>query len=928
MSTVKSERLIVGLLIVSLLFVGLGSSGANGQMLHPQRLVHLYDFEEHINGKKLGQYEKLPLHWYVMGRDEGVGDQNFMRVPLHRELVDWPGYPSWTEVRYDAARKNSGDFSFHLGLNGGSAGAFLRVGALPAVPSSDYLITTAICTTPMEHGRARLTAYFADRGGQRINASVARTDPVQTNGRWEWASVRLFGDYPEAAWIIIQIELNQPSSLLNSPLGDRQVIYEQVRGGAWFDDIGLWQLPRLTVRTQNPINVIRAPEEPDLEIEVRDLSGRRLATDVALYDHWGQQVAKLSDQLGGGLPQKRHWKPNLERYGWYLVDLIVREGSDPVSGPQDLDLVARTFGAFLWLPEEPLITDSERERFILSAERLPANQLGLLPMLMEQLSLWSAVVSAWSDTTTPMDVVARQVELDDTFGVLWAQKRRIALSLSPVPTDLAHELNIDNDDPLGMLDHPREHWMPYLRPVLMHHSQRVQNWVLGSLSRPHAFFKPDLGPLSTRVSREFRAMVASPQLVLPWTLDQERRLEVDDSFDYVIDVPTTLQANQIGPYLEKWTSGRPASFALHMPSESATELSQDRRCQDLALRMCYGWEAGTWGFVLSQAWTRSSDRDLALLPDPLLGVFSTVAHRLAGRKVRGQLPLGHGLVGMILASDDATEDGVLVAWNRSAAAAESTIEMFLGDAPVAIDVFGNRRPLPLVESRHQFELTQTPMFIEGIDSQLALFRASFRVEPSFIESKQTVHQHTIRMRNPWSRTISGHLRITGLPDWMIEPRRLHFSIASGQSTSIALRIMFPVSEVAGSKRFTATATFMADQQYSVEIITPIKLGLRDVDFDATLVLERDSQTSKVDVVVTQLITNKGVEPISLYAFAYMPNFPRQERIVPKLNPGQVIVRRFRFSAGPDQLIGKKVRVGLRETAGPAVLNKILVVDDR
>ncbi len=87
-----------------------------------RRLLRCYDFEETINGRYVGEFERLPIDWYAIGRTAGVGDVNFTRVPMHKQLVETPGYASWTEVRYDDRQSTSGRYSLFLGLDGGIRG--------------------------------------------------------------------------------------------------------------------------------------------------------------------------------------------------------------------------------------------------------------------------------------------------------------------------------------------------------------------------------------------------------------------------------------------------------------------------------------------------------------------------------------------------------------------------------------------------------------------------------------------------------------------------------------------------------------------------------------------------------------------------------------------------------------------------------------
>src|SRR5690606_38598558 len=114
----------------------------------------------------------------------------------------------------------------------------------------------------------------------------------------------------------------------------------------------------------------------------------------------------------------------------------------------------------------------------------------------------------------------------------------------------------------------------------------------------------------------------------------------------------------------------------------------------------------------------------------------------------------------------------------------------------------------------------------------------------------------------------------------------------------------------------------------VDLSTELEVGLRDVSFDASLTMEPGSVPGSIDAVVTSLITNRGREPLSLYAFAAAPGYPRQERIISRLLPGQSIVRRFRFEDAAEKIGASPIRAGLRETEGPAVLNRVLYPPQR
>jgi hypothetical protein len=74
-----------------------------------------------------------------------------------------------------------------------------------------------------------------------------------------------------------------------------------------------------------------------------------------------------------------------------------------------------------------------------------------------------------------------------------------------------------------------------------------------------------------------------------------------------------------------------------------------------------------------------------------------------------------------------------------------------------------------------------------------------------------------------------------------------------------------------------------------------------------------------EVVVQVIIQNYGDKPIDYTAFALMPGQQRQERLIDGLEAGKSTVRKFRFEAA-DLAPGTKVRIGLKETDGPRILN--------
>lgn len=888
-----------------------GAHEVSAQVMHrPPRLIELFDFEgTDDQGVKLGLGHQLPRHFYAIGRDPLVRERYFYQLPLHEELIRKPGYPHYSEVHFDRAHVISGDFSLLLTADGGNTGAFLEVGALAAVPGSNYRVTAKVRTAELRGGAAYLRAYFIDANGRRIEPSVRESDPIRAAGQWVDASVTLVGDFAQAAWIGFEVELQQPGPRPDSVLGNQQIIFSDITGRVWVDDIAVWQLPHVQAGTESPINVHRGTEPPQFELTMRDLTGRRLTATAVVYDHARREVDATQRSVGAGAPMQWHWSPTLPGYGWYLCDMTI---TDDALGAT----VARTFGAVLWLPNEGAINSADAQRFTLVAEDLPAGQIELVAPLLDVTQLRSVVLSVWDRGDKLARIDDRVDTLDHLLNRIISAERRVAFSLHPVPTELAIADGVSTTQPLGVLRSDPDHWLPYLRPILHRHGQRVRRWQLGEAKRGEAFFYQDPGTLLADVQAIFEDLVPGPQLVVPWRLDQSRRPELSSSVTFALDAEPGVSAEALATYLAEWGKP-PSSVALYLREGAADKLDADSRAAAFALKMIEGWSSGVDSLAITKPWTEAAERRNAVLPDPLLGVFVNTAHRLSGRRVVARnVPIGEGLRMMVL---DGPPGGMLIAWSESASPEDSVLSMVLGDDPVAIDLWGNRKGVPMRNGKHELRLTQTPVFIEGINQHLALMRAGFRVNEPFIESRQEPHRRSLILTNPFPITISGRLRVTGPEDWEIGPISHPFSLAPGQSTEFPVVMKFPLAEVAGTKELTANVVFDAGEQYDVDLAAPMELGLSAAEFKAAVTYEQGPD-GRLDALLTMVVSNTSDVPQTFYVFAVLPGEPREERLIPELGPGQSMIKRMRFNGiDPDGLI----RCGIRESNGPAMLNVLL-----
>lgn len=956
------------------------ASGGGITVVRPRRLITWYNFEERTDtGVLVGLGFPMPPDWFVIGRAPDTADLQFLSHPVHREAVGRPGFPRYTHVGYDRSVARSKPFSLKIQLDGGQAGAFLQLGAVPVMPGSDYLVTLWLKTEKFKHAHVHVESYFIDSRGRVIEPSRSFTN-LTGDADWRPVSVRLQGEYPGAAWLGLEVSVLQPAANPDDPLGVQQVVARDLNAAAWIDDVGIWQLPHVEVTPSTPAGIVRAPAKVSLHLNVRDLTGQSLHATVDVYDHQQRLIDRQAQPVGDGSPGEWTWQPHLPRYGWYLVDLKVVDKT--VDGVQP---VARTATALLYLPPKPSLSTAAVEdlyRFTWSPDVENAAMLPEVIELGRSVDMRSIIHRMFTRDATLKSLDEQMNRMDMLVRAAATRSDRLTLAFAPWPDELLRRPDVYTQASLEILAGDAATWEPYLRPVFQRFGQRVRRWQLSDGVHGMMGSNVDFAKLTAAAKNELQRLTPEPTLVLPWpaapgspapgnsasqsgapgsrasqnggrsrvstsvgsggsggSAGARRRGPVPASdpkapptdaaggdavgdgalLRYRVTLPAGVTPDAMDAFIKSWPM--PASeMQLVIEVPGADQMTHERRIDDLVRRMVEAWRLGVGEVVLDRGWTPAETRTPAVIADPLLGVFRQTARQLAGRRVVGEMPLGEGLRCLIL---DGASGSALVVWNDSATNAVQEAPLYLGSQPEMIDVWGNREPVELRDGRHVLRVGRTPAFIEGIDARLALFRASFSLDDPVLEATQVRHHRRLKLTNPWPVTVSGTFTIVGPEGWEMWPQRQMFSIAAGGSAEYDLDIAFPVSAVSGTRPLTARFEFTADQAYDVKLSTPLHLGLRRLWFKSNLVLVPGRPGQPRNVVVVCIVTNSGASDQSFNIFASLYGQRRQERPISRLEPGQTVIRRFTFPAAERQLREHAIWTGIRETNGPAVLNERL-----
>src|SRR5262249_14118946 len=138
---------------------------------------------------------------------------------------------------------------------------------------------------------------------------------------------------PKAAFLVIELALLQPAELGNDDgLGNRALYTQDIRGSAWFDDVAVSQVPKVTMSSDRAGNIFHRSDPLKLSVVVNDrftddLEAQLLIRDAdgkLVYQHSGGAVAMSQAQtLQPGVKKLTLDLPDVPP-GWYEIAMVMQ----------------------------------------------------------------------------------------------------------------------------------------------------------------------------------------------------------------------------------------------------------------------------------------------------------------------------------------------------------------------------------------------------------------------------------------------------------------------------------------------------------------------------------------------------------------------------------------------------------------------------
>lgn len=925
-----------------------------GQVKRPrasERIVRVFDFEEPENPLPVPQY-------WVRGQNDPV-------LPRLR-----PGFPAWNGARFDERSARSGHQSVYLPTQGGSTSLLLRSGVLPVLPGADYRVSAWVKTSGLQRGRAFILARMLDESGRAIAGREAISRPIVSEDDWALADAIVSAH--GAAYLQLELLVLQPAQYAGAPFDFPELtIEEDVRGGAWFDDVMVVQLPQTDMSTDAPGNLAWGSRPPKLHIEVRDLTGDDLGVTVRVFSIDGSEVDRMQVPFVGGRIDL-DWQPRIDRYGWYRAVVEISDGTRVV-GSDYVDFgwaigaseIVSEGGVGLAARGEagaPGGGSADRARFGVVVQRRQVEMMAQVPQVTARMGAGLVALPAWWDfgTQDPSEQVDLMMPV---IRAMRANRQQVSIMFDRLPATLASQLGIDPHDVLGLFTSDPARYGPLLRPMLDRLGQMVRRWQIGGVHDEALTRRVGAVDLLGSIEREVRRPVPEAELALPWPIELPDATSLLGTRDRVTLLSTAgpLTHHEAAALAEQWKSrpGDPLherTVQLVLECEDAGQLGYQACAEAMARTLIEAWaslgprhdsvDGRGGGVALVEPWTWTSHRRPRLMPRPEAVVMRNLVERLADRTAMSEMQLAPGVRCVLLeprAGASPARGAALAVWSEPDARTPEVLRLLLGvDDLTLVDIYGNASDLPrkligeLELPTHEVPVGSSPVFVEGVDAGLVRFTHALQLEPGLLSARNGGGRHTVVLQNPWPVPVRGELYIVepggfsnpndGIDrSWQIGPRVIPFALAPNERGVYPIDISFSPFEEAGPRDFVFDVELTADREYgTIRIHRPVEIGAPGLRMRVSYRL--GPGVGGPHVYVDADVINTGPEPLTFRLTAQASGFPRDSASITALSPSQTARRTFVFPDAAEKLSGLSVYVSLSVPDSDIRLNGSVQID--
>lgn len=849
-----------------------------------RRMVKYFDFDE----RKLGNFESIPINW--------------------RRIIE-PGFPRFLEPRFDPSVGHDASPSLYLTISAGSSGMYYVAKDIEVIPGCDYVITGWIRPQKLTHAAARLTAYYLNESLTPLDDGKQSGELVRSVGndsRWRNVEIRLPAGIAGARYIGLRCTVEQFERIASPESTPRLIPHRDADAGAWFDDIAVLRVPRVSLSALAPANSFQHDQPIELLACVADTDGAGLSAELIVTNSARQIVhthpiaAVATDHPGETLRL-----PPLAS-GLYVATLRVT-AAHGVMAESSLEFIRTNV---------PLPRHDSAGAIGVALLPESTHQSAHTLRMMDVLSAGAIDVPLWHTATSEASLLQGDSELDQLLQRSRKAGRRIRASLISPPATLMSLVKAPADSVVDLLTLPPSAWRAYLAFPLTRYGAMIDAWHLGDSFQPMPAEYPAFASAIRAVRSESQQLRGDARIESTQLISESPTPKAKLDFDGItLSIPTSIRPEEIPDYLRTFEEAgyRDATVALSPMAMSRTKRTP--RLSDWARRIILARAGGAGLLLTPQPWRWNPSTGQTSFDESLF-VSRTLSDALAGLRPAGPVWIDHEIRAWLFADKQRTR-GVLAIWTEGEEARD--VRYDFGKDVTRLDMWGNQTTVAHSQGGAKLQVSEIPIVILGANPTRVARMAGFDVDSPGLAVQTLPQPRGVQIANPTDTRLRGKLRLRPPSGWRVQPESALVDVAAGATQNFDIAFILPSNANAGD--------YALGGELEIDDVKPDVMVLRTALHVGSMEAEMSvfSRTESDAIHFTQRITNLSDRPLQLRASLLIPNILRQSRLVNSLAPGKTTLREYTLPLSKLEGVDR-VRASIEEIGGSVRLHRTIQLD--
>ena len=598
-------------------------------------------------------------HQIVSSFDFEERDIHYQDIPMFwTKVTNREGFPHYSRGILSEDKCHSGKYSFKLISDGGSVGFEYANNRQVVKPGSDCKVSSYVSLKDARDCRAQVICYLSDRLGREIPES-RRYSRLISNADMagkDWCKVDVYipGEFPQARFISVSVWLLQKSQW-DKTLAGANVFEQNIKAVAWFDDIGIFQLPRVLLKTSKTANVFESTENPCIKVELQSAGILDYRADMVVRDRNEKEIfheawvlsgvegeVKVNEFYMGKLPAGLY-KAQLKIYSSdYLV--AVREMTFACLGPLQTGNLEGGYDFGILAVDE---YSGDIDELIELSKNLQAK--------IVKMPVWRSVDSRCPSILTVKEFDKRLIELEES-------RIRLVATFDKVSSEVSSTLDMVGNTLLDVLSQNSKVWQDEIEFILARYALQIPFWQIGPDKAETMQWDPRVKAVAQKLRTEFDKVVRNTKLNVPLEANFDVSFQDVGTRSVTMFVPNSIVPDKIPDYIHNYHNNGLTDVWVTIEPLSEDVYYKDDVLVDFARRLFYAVKTDCEAVFIPHPWKLQEVNAIeGIEVDEKFLVFRTVSDLLSGAVFLGEFEIEHGVPAMIF---DRNGQGVMVVWDK------------------------------------------------------------------------------------------------------------------------------------------------------------------------------------------------------------------------------------------------------------------------